>query len=359
MPKNNFDFLRLCFAFFVLLTHSYNLSGAGDDPLGNLTSGQVNFSSIGLKGFFTISGFLIFESLIRSKGWIDYMIKRVLRIYPALIGVLIVCFFLGMILSPEPASLYIHDTSALSYVYVNLSLFLPMKFTIPNVFPTNHVRDGLNGSLWTIPYEFLFYILLSALLLVRRYPKLISILLGGAFCVAFCLKIKYNRFEYLWMTPLPYEKKALIDFALLFIAGAFLASIGFQQFRYRRTMIAATIAASILFILLHRFSYAQFVLFPLMIISLGSLSTRGIAGLNGSMGDFSYGIYLYGFPVQQTLLRFFTLTPLQLLAAAAPITFAIAAISWFLIEKRALGWKRYLTPRPNSRLSNMAAVSGR
>ncbi len=327
--------------------------------MGDLTRGQVNFSSIGLKGFFTISGFLIFESLIRSKGWIDYMIKRVLRIYPALIGVLIVCFFLGMVLSPEPASLYIHDTSALSYVYLNLSLFLPMKFTIPNVFPTNHVRDGLNGSLWTIPYEFLFYILLSGLLLVRRYPKLISILLGGAFCIAFFLKIKYNRFEYLWMTPLPYEKKALIDFALLFIAGAFLASIGFQQFRYRRMVIAATIAASILFILLQRFSYVQFFLFPLLVISFGSFSTRGIAGLNGSMGDFSYGIYLYGFPVQQTLLRFFTLTPLQLLAAAAPVTFAIAAISWFLIEKRALGWKRYLRPRHSSRLPNMTVVPGR
>src|SRR6476646_3313529 len=89
LHQNNFDFLRLIFALSVIITHSYPLSGLPEiDPLHRLTAGQLSFSYVGVRGFFVISGFLIYESLMRSKGLDDYFIKRILRIYPGLLVVL-------------------------------------------------------------------------------------------------------------------------------------------------------------------------------------------------------------------------------------------------------------------------------
>ena len=94
--KNNFDFLRLIFASFVIITHSYPLSGIKEcDFICQLTFGQVSFSYVGVKGFFVISGYLIFQSLQRSENIFDYFWKRLLRLFPALIVVL----FLTVILT--------------------------------------------------------------------------------------------------------------------------------------------------------------------------------------------------------------------------------------------------------------------
>jgi len=352
MHKNNFDFLRLCFALFVLITHSYVLAGSDNDFLSRFTGGQVNFSAIGLKGFFIISGFLIFESLLRSRNWIDYMIKRVLRIYPALIVVLIFCFFLGLALSPEPAGQYLRDKDALSYVYGNLNLFAPLKYKIHNVFPQNPLPDAINGSLWTIPYEFLFYVLLSAFFIIRSHTKLITVLLVLLFGSLFLLKIKYSHQEGdLWMLPWPYEKKNLLNFALLFASGSLLASIRLHQYKYKKAILVGSLMLCLVMITIKQFEYTQYFLLPLLIITLGSLSTSYISGLNKSVGDFSYGIYLYGFPVQQTLIHFFKLSPLGVLAVAMPITILLAALSWFLIEKRALGIKQYLKEKRGVRIA--------
>lgn len=81
MHKNNFDFLRLLFAFFVIITHSFSLSGLREcDALCKITPNHINLSYLGVRGFFIISGYLIFQSLVRSKGLIDYYWKRILRL---------------------------------------------------------------------------------------------------------------------------------------------------------------------------------------------------------------------------------------------------------------------------------------
>ena len=95
---NNFDFLRLLFAVWVIITHSYPLTGQPEqDLLWKITNGQTVFSYISVRGFFAISGYLIIQSLLRSNNLIDYYWKRILRIFPALFVVLlfstIVCYF--------------------------------------------------------------------------------------------------------------------------------------------------------------------------------------------------------------------------------------------------------------------------
>ena len=152
MHKNNFDIFRLVFATLVLITHSYSLTGLPEhDFLYNMTSGQISCSSLGVKGFFIISGYLIFQSVLLSKNWVDYIIKRILRIYPAYIAVLIFAIILGFFISDLSANQYFSD----------LAMFLPLHYQIDHVFSTNVYKDAINGSIWTIPYEFLFYLILS------------------------------------------------------------------------------------------------------------------------------------------------------------------------------------------------------
>src|ERR1700761_9194934 len=100
MHKNNFDFFRLVFATMVLITHSYILTGLPEhDIFSTWTGGQISCSSLGVKGFFIISGYLIFQSVLRSKNWGDYMVRRILRIYPAYIVVLFIAILLGYFIS--------------------------------------------------------------------------------------------------------------------------------------------------------------------------------------------------------------------------------------------------------------------
>ena len=90
-PANNFDVLRILFAWFVIISHSYVLNGLwATDPLFEATNQTFLFSFIGVKGFFIISGYLIFKSMMVSKSIPEYLIKRSLRIFPALAVVLLV-----------------------------------------------------------------------------------------------------------------------------------------------------------------------------------------------------------------------------------------------------------------------------
>ncbi len=165
--KNNFDFLRLIFFFFLIITHSYLLSGniAECDLLCQFSNGQVSFSYIGVKGFFTISGFLIFQSLERSKNIIDYLWKRILRLFPALFFVLLFTVILVPFVYQSNIP-FLQNKSLLSYIPNNLMLYR-IQFGISGVFESNPFKSTINGSLWTIPYEFTMYILLSCLILAE------------------------------------------------------------------------------------------------------------------------------------------------------------------------------------------------
>ncbi len=164
MHKNNFDFLRLCFALFVLITHSYVLSGENNDGLNSLTNGQTNFSNIGLKGFFIISGYLIFESLIRSKNWLDYFGKRFLRIFPAYIVVLIFGFLIGLFLTHQQYGQYVTSKDSWSYIYQNPRFIFPFNILYQvfsrRIFTLAQLM-GPSGQFLTSFFSMLFYRLVS------------------------------------------------------------------------------------------------------------------------------------------------------------------------------------------------------
>ena len=133
-PANNFDLLRILFAWFVIISHSYVLNGLGaTDPLFEATNQTFLFSFIGVKGFFIISGYLIFKSMMVSKSIPEYLIKRTLRIFPALAVVLLVTLVAVFFIYPAGITPFFYNKEVYAYFIGNLILFKP-HFFITGVF---------------------------------------------------------------------------------------------------------------------------------------------------------------------------------------------------------------------------------
>lgn len=151
---NNFDLLRILFAWFVIISHSYVLNGLGaTDPLFQVTNQTFLFSFIGVKGFFIISGYLIFKSMMVSTSIPEYLIKRVLRIFPALAVVLVLTLVAIYFIYPNNLIPFFKNKEVLAYFLGNMILFKP-HFFISGIF-NGQYSAAINGSLWTIEYEFL------------------------------------------------------------------------------------------------------------------------------------------------------------------------------------------------------------
>ena len=156
MRDNNFDFLRFLFAVFVIMSHSYPLSinDGNEGWLYQVTNGQTVWSLVGLAGFFTISGYLIYQSQKRSKSLLSYLWKRFLMLFPALIVVLLLTVLLAPIVY-ESDTPYLKNGSVY-YYFRNVSLY-KLQYYITGVFQNNLYPNAINGSLWNLCYEFTMY----------------------------------------------------------------------------------------------------------------------------------------------------------------------------------------------------------
>jgi peptidoglycan/LPS O-acetylase OafA/YrhL len=337
--KNNFDFLRLIFASFVLLTHSYALSGTrGSDGLYHITNGQLAFSDIGVKGFFIISGFLIFQSLERSKSLLDFYWKRFLRLFPALAVVLL----LTVLLAPfvyHGSTPYLSNKTVWTYLPNNLSLYR-IQYNISGIFDDNIYKSAINGSLWTIPYEFTMYVLLSFLFLFRRNKWITRVLLLVVFSLFVIENIFYSAQLDTFGNILSISLKWLTELGAFFIAGALIASMKIEQSKYFNSVAFIALAALIISLIFHHYGPAKFFTLPLVVICIGLKSTPVLNVIGDKIGDLSYGIYIYGFPVQQTLMHYFKFSCFELLFFSLIISYSFAYLSWHLIEAKALKLKK-------------------
>jgi peptidoglycan/LPS O-acetylase OafA/YrhL len=156
---NGFTFLRLVFALSVLYAHSFAF-GPVPEPLWQLSNGTLAISGIAVDGFFVISGFLVWRSMRASAGPWTYLAKRGLRLLPALVAVMVLSVLLGALFtSLGPAEYWTHPQ--LWYFLSNPFWMLRggVHFNLPGVFTELPVH-AVNVSLWTIPYEIFFYLLL-------------------------------------------------------------------------------------------------------------------------------------------------------------------------------------------------------
>jgi len=336
---NNFDLLRILFAWFVIVSHSYVLNGAGEsDPLGQLTSNYFIFSFIGVKGFFVISGYLILQSLTRSKSILDYAAKRILRIFPGLIVVLLFTLAVVYFVFPPTNLPYLLHPSIYHYFWGNLMLFSP-PFYIHGVFDQLPSK-AINGSLWTIEFEFLFYIVLLLLFPIKKNINALKwILFGGM--ILFTIGNLFYPAELLSIKkPIPLD--LVFDLGIYFITGSFLACFNWQNWAPSKYVFGGAILL-LLILVFYKIDRAWlFTCLPFIILYIGQKKSKAANWIHQKLGDPSYGIYLYAFPLQQLIVYYCKPSTFELFLYASMGAFAFGILSWRFVEKKALKLKQFI-----------------
>ena len=339
---NNFDLLRILFAWFVIVSHSYVLNGDGaTDPLFELTNNTFLFSFIGVKGFFIISGYLIFKSMMASTSIFEYMVKRVLRIFPALAVVLLVTLVAVYFIYPSNLVPFFKNKEVYAYFIGNLILFKP-HFFIQGIF-SGLPSSAINGSLWTIEFEFFFYLFILIFFFIRSQKKLLLISLSGV--IALFLVVRLFFYDWTVQTHFFIPLEPLFDLGPYFLMGSLLSCFDFDAVPFKNTIAAVSLVALIAAIYIgvgHTVVYATL---PFLVIYVGKQTSRAASFVHQRIGDPSYGIYLYAFPLQQFIIYWFRPSTIMLFVASTIGAFIFGYLSWILIEKKALALKQYFLQR--------------
>lgn len=331
--KNNFTAIRFLLAFIVVLCH---LSELSEVPAFAFLYENLS-SMLAIHGFFIISGFLIYRSYLRNPQWKKYIIKRLKRILPAYIAVVLICAIALASVSTLKSYEYFLNPGFWKYLLTN---FLTLNFLqpdLPGVFQ-NNLYTAVNGSLWTIKVELAFYFLL---------PVIVWILLKTkehyhiwVFTAIYILSIAYSEtFLYL------YEKTGREIFNTLnrqlpgklayFVSGMILYYF-FESFKKYSSL--HFILSLIILILARVFESEWPVPLSLGIVIIYMVLCTPPWFSKLDKHDYSYGIYLWHFPIIQTFtaLHLFDKNPWIMFVAAILLIFTIAAISWYGLERKIL-----------------------
>jgi peptidoglycan/LPS O-acetylase OafA/YrhL len=340
-----FEHARIGLSLLILFWHSFAL-GYGAEWVEALP--EVPFPTLiatFLPMFFALSGFLVMGSALRLNSLRTFITFRVLRIIPALLTeISLSALILGPLLTEVPLRDYFSNPKFLSYFG---SLIGRVRYELPGLFSNNPFPNVVNGALWTVGPEILCYVTLSFLMLAGLLRKRRLFTIFSLCYMALC--IASDRFD-----PVPLHEilptKALI---LSFLAGNIL-------FLYRERIvysgIVATacgvaslglIAAAHLAPELRLLAYVAAVLLAYVVTLVGLTRLPNMPLFRH--GDYSYGIYIYGFPIQQAVVHFLPhIGGWFNFALALPITLLFAACSWHMIEKPALALRKRFSAGPPS-----------
>ena len=335
---NNFDLLRILFACFVIVSHSYVLNGDGaTDPLFEMTQQTFLFSFIGVKGFFIISGYLIFKSMVVSTSVFEYLVKRVLRIFPALAVVLLVTLAAVYFIYPSNMPPFFSNKEVYVYFLGNIILFKP-HFFISGIF-SGLPSSAINGSLWTIEYEFFFYLFILLFFYFRSNKKILKASL--VIVVALFLMVRLAFYDWTVQTHFFIPLEPLFDLGPYFLMGSLLSCFDFDTMPAKNAIAAVlsmALIASVYFKIGHTVVYFTL---PFIVIYVGKQTSKLANWVHTKLGDPSYGIYLYAFPLQQLLIYWYRPSTLVLFIASTIGAFVFGYLSWIFIEKKALALKQY------------------
>lgn len=343
--NNNFNLIRLLCAWGVLVFHSVPLAEqthALTDPF--LHYFGVSMGEFCVLVFFAISGFLIYRSMCRSSGLISYTVARALRLLPALCVVLaLTALVIGPLVTTLSLGQYFSHPETWSY-FSNLNLLTNRtQYTLPGVFSDNPYPNAVNGSLWTLPLETSMYVVTIAFfystwLLTRIFKKnmrwLSPVLLTAILIWAYWLLEGYSASG---------ERHEL--FKNLFFLAFFMGGV-IYAYRDHIPLKASWALILILGVEFLRTTsiYPIYGTFTIVytVLALAYLPRGSILAFN-KLGDYSYGMYIYAFPVQQCLSHWTDIGFFGMVFWATIITLILSVISWHLLESPMLGQKKKLT----------------
>lgn len=329
---NNFQLIRFSAALGVFISHTFPLAGYG------LGGKAQMLGHVSLNVFFIISGFLVCKSFF-SRPIHSYFASRALRILPALIAaVLLSTFFLGLLITELTLTSYLSSPDVYEYAVKNIVLILPdIPNTLPGVFLSSEYASTVNAPLWSLPYEVACYIFLALLAFATRAKtdtKVFTISSTLLFLICFSV----------------YAANQITksnDFAIYFgkdtfrLIGMFFMGVGFYLLRSRIEVSHKVMTFSLaIFVLSLTYRPASIILLYLLIayaVFYFAYIFRGPFLKFNHLGDYSYGIYIFGYPIQQTIEQIFPKLGLSVFFIVTfAITLTLAILSWHIVEKRAL-----------------------
>lgn len=335
-PHNAFGAVRLALALLVVVSHAFSVTTGAllDEPLTQATGYTLGEHAV--NGFFAVSGFLVTMSLMR-RGPRDYVVARALRIVPGLVAAtLVVALGLGSLMTSLSLPAYWSDPGLWRFIQGTLTTF-KSNAALPGVFSANPFRFPM-GTVWTLKYEVLCYLglLAAGLLGTLRWRWLCPLLVAGLFVALTLAGLRAGG--------MPKGLETSMRLPLIFATGAAL-------FLYAdRARLSWPLAFALLALaaLLHGTALYPPMLFlaeAYGILCLGLRPPVRHPALD-PRADLSYGTYLYGWPIQQSLHALVpAVSAWWLLPPSLLLTLAVAALSWRLVERPALGWKARLMGR--------------
>lgn len=338
---NNFNLIRLICAWGVLVYHSIPLAErtvAVPDYIYQLLS--ISTGEFCVLVFFSISGFLIYRSMTRS-SLKSYLVARAIRLIPALTVVLLLTVLvLGPMTTSLPLSDYFSRPDTWSY-FSNLNLLdRATQYSLPGVFKDNPFPGSVNGSLWTLPLEtrlyvatIVFFYMIYAVKMVfgkrSQYAYLAGLVAVGSYAYFASLS---------WMQLNDRHQLTILLFNCAFFIGAVMYAYR-NKIPLRINWCIALLAGIS--------AMKSTTLYPLYgtlaivysVLVLAYLPKGKILAFN-KLGDYSYGLYIYAFPVQQSLSHWTDVGFIGMVIWATIITLLLSILSWHFLESPILKRKK-------------------
>jgi peptidoglycan/LPS O-acetylase OafA/YrhL len=326
---SGFDYMRLILALSVIGFHSI-VTGYGSEAQRDFVGtpfGRIFL--LVLPMFFALSGFLVAGSLERSKGLVTFLGLRAFRIFPALMVDTLFCgLVIGLFFTTLPWYQYLLHEDFLRYLGNAVGV---VHFYLPGVFEGNP-SNQVNGQLWTVPLEMECYILIAAFAVfgAHQSPRLFALMV-----LVLAMGLEARSL----LTGLsPWVGRNL---TLCFLAGI---ALYLNRATVRWSAALFVLSVLMFFWSVQDVKWLYLSPWPAAYATayLGLTNPRRIGVIN--WGDYSYGLFLYGYPIQQALVqvlpeaRYWVVN----IMLAVPLTFAFAAMSWHFIEKPIMNRKGVL-----------------
>lgn len=320
--SNNLNLVKFIAALFVIISHAYPLCKGAEynDILSDLSRNSIAFGSLAVAIFFMSSGFFVTKSLLKSKDSKKYLHNRFIRIFPPLWFTLLVCILVcGLFFSTYNLGKYFLSIDFLKYC---LNFILIPIHNLPGVFMNNIYPGVVNGPLWTLPIEFVCYLVLLLAyklnLVNKKSYKYVALLVIVAF---------------VGINLIPLSIKGYIQPCFLFFWGSFYW-IYRDKITMNNTYFLISLVAFVLLIVLGYGQVASFLFVPYLTLYIAFCLPQCNNRL-ASLGNLSYDIYLCGWPIQQMIISLFggsMLVGMNILISI-PLSILVGYISYSLVEK--------------------------
>ena len=333
--NNSFGLVRLLAAIAVIISHGYLIVGGVDgiEPLATLTGYPLGAHAVHV--FFTVSGLLVAASFDRRPHIVAFGAARFFRIYPGLVVATVAVFLVCAVFASSAGWAEILKGSVVGY-FAKILIGFAGSGTIPGVFETLPNPGEVNVPLWTLKYEVICYISLALIMAAIIRVKIVSPLAAALGVVVLSA---------IWLLQgKAYNDANFLDHIARF-SFAFWCGVVAWQLRaiipLRAVILAALFALTAVSIYFHlpTVPHTLMILSGYLAVFVAQYRFGGLSTFTDS-NDLSYGVYIYGWPVQQLLvLNFPSISPEGNILAALLIVLPLAFLSWRFIEKPALRLK--------------------